>query len=155
MNFWKFNALCYMCQTIFDPQCKNIFKESNMSLGLINNNNINKNNCYLENISLLDLDKEKRNKTIIKYNYNDDIEEIVDYIEKEIPLEESFSFYLYTNISENNLNFISGNKKSLFTLLPNLYETTRNISGIYFDTYIDENNGFFDEDGNLHFMESA
>lgn len=175
MKFWDFNIFCYICQRVFDPQCKSLFLQSNISLGFIvpNNLSFDLDNCYFENFNLLEENVlvNNVNQTIIKYNFEEDIEEMVDYIENEIAFEESFSFYLYFNnntktksilnfnyfdyIDSNSKkktkkdnNFILNNKKSLFKLLPNLFGTTRNISSIYFDLYIDEDNGFFDKDGN-------
>lgn len=96
MNFWSFNLFCFICQRVFDPQCNNIILQSNMSFGFIvpDNKTFELDNCYFRNINLLE-EKDIVSKKIIKYNYNENIEEIVDYIENEIALEESFSFYLY------------------------------------------------------------
>lgn len=162
MNFWNFNLFCYLCQYVFDPQCKDIFLSTNLSVGFIVTNitqYLEINDCELKDFNLI-FDE---NSTLIKYNYLRDTEEIVDYIENEISVDEKFSFFINYNslhqskqkfnlIKTNNpknkdYDFINFNKKSLFKLLPNIFETTRNISTIYFDLYINETVGFFTSGG--------
>lgn len=167
MNFWDFNLFCHLCRFVFDPHCKNLFLSTNFSIGFIisNETQFNSiNNCYFENFELL----KKKNKTnnLIEYNFLKDTEEIINYIEQQIDIEEYFSFYIkyddnYVNKKENfnlflrkknedivqDYDFINFNKKSLFHLLPNLFQTTRNISTIYFDLYVNETIGFFDIHG--------
>ena len=167
MNFWNFNLFCYLCQHVFDPECNELFWSQfrNISLGF-KVSNITQfkeiDDCYLQDFQLV---YENNSEILVEYNYFMDIEKIVDYVEKEILFDENFSFFItynyfhlpkpIFNFLENNkkknvkkdYSFINFNKKSLFKLLPNIFETTRNISTIYFDLYINDSVGFFTSNG--------
>lgn len=164
MNFWNYNLFCYLCMHVYDNECKDLFLTTNLTVGFMFSNITqfeNINNCYLEDFKLIPKNDSQEN--VIEYNFLSDVEKIEDYIEKEISLEEKFSFYInYNNIEIKNkfneidkenikaikdYDFIAFNKKSLFKLLPNLYQTTRNISTIFFDLYINESIGFFTSEG--------
>lgn len=151
MIFWDFNLFCYLCQFVFDSQCSNLFLSNNISLAFLYSdiqNITTTNNCYLDELNLFEFyDKNTTDNYIFEYNTNKNLDEIVDYIEKYVPLNTTISFHItYENIPIKNFNFeknqledkyylnkIYSYKKSVFKLLPNLFKTTRKIGYFYFD----------------------
>lgn len=167
MNFWNFNLFCYLCQFVFDPKCKDLFKSQNISLGfkVSNMTHFDKiDNCYFQDFDVIY--ENDSSIFLVEYNYLNDNKKFVDFMENEISVDKILSFFInynhfhlpkqkfdlfetkkQDNIKLKDYDFIHFNKKSLYKLLPNIFETTRNISTIYFDLYVNDTVGFFTFEG--------